>query len=56
MEDDELTASDRIVIALTTGQEPNKEDIKVVGAKGYAEIKADIEDAQSRGYSVELPF
>lgn len=56
MEDDELTPLDRIVMALSKGQEPDPQDAKTMSAKKLAELKAEIEDAQSKGFSVEVPF
>ncbi len=56
MEDDELTPMDRIIMALSKGEEPDPEDAKTMSAKKFAELKAEIEDAQAKGFSVEIPF
>ena len=56
MEDDELTPMDRIIMAFSKGQEPDPDDAKTMSAKKLAELKAEIKDAQSKGFSVEIPF
>lgn len=56
MEDDELTPLDRIIIAFSSGKDPDPEDTKTMTAKKLAELKSEIENAQSNGFSVEIPF
>lgn len=56
MEDDELTPLDRIIMAFSSGKDPDPEDAKTMTAKKLAELKTEIEEAQLKGFSVEIPF
>ena len=56
MEDDELSPLERIVMAFSKGENPDPEDAKTMSAQKLAELKAEIQEAQSKGFSVEVPF